>query len=394
MLKNPFIVYVATFATALAIYQLGWTDIYPPLSVDTLFFFGATFFSALLLATFVSPAIRAIDQYRPGLLPRYFGIFIGATFLAEVALSGGVPLMQVLGGAKFSLLETTANHLHLFVFWTVYSTIRFADFVYSRRVIYLLEASLPVMFFVLFLYRGPAIICLLSWVFVFVIRHGGFKLKHLVLLFGAGMLALLVNGLLGNVRSPGKETSGSPSAAFRSSGVPQAFFWSYLYATVPIANLQLSVDQLKAPQGTVEEFLASELLPDTISKRILPMLNLHITSGDGNLMSRDQLYSWDKPQVAPNLNTSSIFGRAYGFFGWVGPTIMFVFLSAFIIFYLVLISKSPYAVPSLALLNTLIVLCLINNMVASAAMLPPLVVSVLLPPWRKAKMEVCESEAK
>lgn len=73
---------------------------------------------------------------------------------------------------------------------------------------------------------------------------------------------------------------------------------------------------------------------------------------------------------------------------------MFVFLSAFIIFYLVLISKSPYAVPSLALLNTLIVLCLINNMVASAAMLPLLVVSVLLPPWRKAKMEVCESEAK
>jgi hypothetical protein len=163
---------------------------------------------------------------------------------------------------------------------------------------------------------------------------------------------------------------------------------------VPIANLQLSVDQLKEPRGTVEEFFASELLPDTISKRILPMLNPHITSGDGNLMSRDQLYSWDKPQVAPNLNTSSIFGRAYGFFGWVGPTIMFVFLSAFIIFYLVLISKSPYAVPSLALLNTLIALCLINNMVASAAMLPPLVVSVLLPPWRKAKMEVCESEAK
>jgi hypothetical protein len=394
MLKNPFIVYVATFATALAIYQLGWTDIYPPLSVDTLFFFGATFFSALLLATFVSPAIRAIDQYRPGLLPRYFGIFIGATFLAEVALSGGVPLILIFGGAKFASLESTATHLHLFVFWSVYSTIRFADFVYSRRVIYLLEASLPVMFFVLFVYRGPAIICLLSWVFVSVIRHGGFKLKHLILLFGAGMLALLVNGLLGNVRSPGKETMGSPSAAFRSSGVPQPFFWSYLYVTVPIANLQLSVDQLKEPQGTVEEFFASELLPDTISKRILPMLNPHITSGDGNLMSRDQLYSWDKPQIAQGLNTSSIFGRAYGFFGWVGPTIMFVFLSAFIIFYLVLISRSPYAVPSLALLNTLIALCLINNMVASAAMLPLLVVSVLLPPWRKAKMEVCESEAK
>jgi hypothetical protein len=32
MLRNPFIVYIATFGSAIALYQLGWSDIYPALS--------------------------------------------------------------------------------------------------------------------------------------------------------------------------------------------------------------------------------------------------------------------------------------------------------------------------------------------------------------------------
>lgn len=381
MLSNPFIVYIATFGAAIALYQLGWSDIYPALSGDTLLFFSATFLSALVLAAFVSPAVDGIRHYRPGLLPKYSWVFIVAIFIAEVALAGGVPLLLVLRGADFYAMEASATHLHLFALWSVYSTIRFADFAYSGRALYLLEALMPVIFFGLFIYRGPAIICVVTWLFVMVVKHRGMKPKHLSIVLATGALVLLLNGVLGNARSPGGEMLGSPSAAFQNSGVPQTYFWSYLYATLPVANLQLSVDRIKEQQGTVEEFLASELLPDTISKHILPMLNPAITTG-GTLISRDQLYSWPQPQVAPTLNTSSIFGRAYGFFGWTGPAIMFVFLSAFIIFYLVLISKSPYSVPCLALLNTLVVFCLLNNMVASAAMLPLLIVAVLLPPWK------------
>jgi hypothetical protein len=134
-------------------------------------------------------------------------------------------------------------------------------------------------------------------------------------------------------------------------------------------------------QGTVAEFVASDLLPDTISKRILPLLNDRIQSGGGNLLSRDMLYSWEQPQVSPGLNISTVFGRSYGFFGWIGPVIMFMALSGLIIIYIILIRKSPYRVPALALLNVLVVFCIFNNMIASAAMLPQLVWPLLLPPW-------------
>jgi hypothetical protein len=383
MLRNPFYVYITTFGTALAIYQLGWSDIYPPMSDDTFVFFGGTFLAAALLGSFISPAIKATHHYQPGLLPKYSWLFIMGTFLAELALSGGVPIWLVMrGGASFYLLEANATHLHLFVFWSAYSTIRFADYLYSGRRLYLLEASLPIIFYGLFIFRGPAIICLVSWTFVFIVKHGGVRLRHLAVLSVAGAIGMLLNGLLGDARSPGQESVAAPSAAFRKSGIPQTYFWSYLYATIPVANLQLSVDQVNKPNGSIEEFLASELLPDTVSKRVLPMLNPRILSGHGNLVTRDLLYSWEQPQIAPGLNISTIFGRAYGFFGWIGAAIMFAILATFIIVYLILVLKSPYRVVCLALLNTLVVFCLLNNMIASAVTLPLVMLPLLLPPWR------------
>ena len=382
MLRSPFVVYIATFAAALGIYQLGWSDLYPDLSFDLLFFFAVTFGCAGLLALLMQPAIEATHRYKPLILPRWTILIVLLSFAAEVWLAGGVPLLLVLGGLVFYEHEATATHLHLFMFWSVFSTIRFADFLYSGRKSCLLEAFLPVLFYGLLVYRGPALICLVSWAFVFVIKHRGLRKRHVTIGGTIAIGFLLINGLIGDLRSPGQEEVGSPSATFRGSGIPRTYFWSYLYTTVPIANLQLSVDKVEPGHGTAAEFIASEFLPDTFSKRLLPIINDSIASGSGNLISRDQLYSWDQPQIAPGLNISTIFGRAYGFFGWIGPAIMFAFLSAFVIVYLITIRTSPYRVPALALLNTLVVFCLFNNMIASAAMLPLLILIAVLPPWR------------
>lgn len=374
MLVNPFVIYTATFGAILAIYQLGWSDAYPDLSSDLLIFFAATFVWAAPLAWIIRPLLAAASSYTPGLLPRYTGLLVVATFLGEIALAGGVPLLMVMGGAKFYDLEAGATHLHAFVLWSVYSAIRFADFMYSRRPHYLLEAVLPVIFYGLMVYRGPALICVLSWLFVFAIRCGNsFRIKHAAFGIAAAFAAVFANGLLGDVRSPGQERIGAPSQSFNDSRVPRTLFWTYLYATVGIANLQLSVDTLQDNQGSAFEFIVADLVPDTISRRIL-------TSGE-SFQSRDQLYSWAQPHVAKGINVSTIYGRAYGFFGWYGTIIMFAALSALIVTYLVVIQWTPYFVPCLALLNTLVVMCIFNNMMVSAAMIPLLVLPLLLPPW-------------
>jgi hypothetical protein len=156
---------------------------------------------------------------------------------------------------------------------------------------------------------------------------------------------------------------------------------------VPIANLQLSVDKIQSNQGAAAEFIVSELVPDTFSRRIMPYVNHRVTSNHGNFISRDMLYSWEQPQVGHGMNISTIFGRSYGYFGWTGPTIMFALLSTFIVVYLLVISRSPFRVPCLALLNTLVVFCLFNNMPVSAAIIPQLVWPLLLPPWEWWRLE-------
>jgi len=223
---------------------------------------------------------------------------------------------------------------------------------------------------------------LASWVFIFIIKSNGLKVKHIMVAAIAAVCILYVNGRIGDMRSPGHESlTGQPTAAFRESGIPRTFFWTYLYTTVPIANLQLSVDKIKSHQGTIAEFMVTELVPDTFSRRIMPYVNHQTTSNQGNFLSRDMLYSWKQPLVGHGMNITTIFGRSYGYFGWTGAAIMFVVLSAFIVVYLLVISRSPFRVPCLALLNTLVVFCLFNNMLVSAAIVPQLVWPLLLPPW-------------
>ena len=381
MLKNPFLIYILSFGSVLCLYQLGWSNLYPNLSFGLLLFFGFTFLSSLLLAFFVSSIIKKTKNYQPGLLPDFTVWLVILTCAIELVSAGGVPLYFVMKGENFYQLEATATHLHAFTFWSVFSAVRFADFLYSKRWRYLLEASLPIVFYGLLVYRGPALMCLVSWAFVLVIKLGRLGIIRTALAASAGVLVFYANGVLGDIRSPGQELAGSPSDTFKNSGVPSTYFWTYLYLTAPMANLQLTINTITGDHGNAAEFVASEMLPDFISKRILPALDDRIRSGEGYVATRDMLYTWDQPQIAIGINIATIFGRSYGYFGWIGPVIMFITLSSFIIVYLLLILRSPYRVPCLALLNTLVVFCLFNNMLAATVLLPQLIWPLLFPPW-------------
>jgi hypothetical protein len=383
LLTNPFVVYVLSFGATLLLYQLHWSELYPHISLSLAVFFLSTFAAAIFLASLLSPSVTRPTKYQPGLLPSFCIWIVVGTFLVEIVNMGQVPLWLVIKGRNFYQLEAGASHLHAFTFWSAFSVIRFADFLYSKRRRYLLEASATPIFYILFVYRGPFIMCFTSWCFVWLIWTGrGLSLRRMLLVGCAGLGILYLNGVLGDIRSPGQELAGRPSAAFKESGVPRTFFWAYLYLTAPMANLQLTVDTASAGHGSVPEFVASELLPDFLAKRILPRLDPQITGSPANLTTRDLLYSWDQPQISDGLNIATLFARSYGYFGWIGPPLMFLILSAFILVYLMMTRETIYQVPCLALLNTLVVFCLFNNMLASTAMIPQLAWPLLLLPWR------------
>jgi hypothetical protein len=245
--KNPFVVYILTFGGVIIVYQLGWSEIYPAISVDTLAFFGLSFVLAAALALAVSSAVAAIGTYRP-MLPGHTIIIPLVCFLADIVYTGYVPLLEMISGTSFvytRFVGVPSVHVFAVTFGSAFATIRFADFLYERhrwrRLRYLAEAMMPIIYSLLVVYRGPALIILTSWSFVFVIKRGRIGAGPAVIVTVIGLGVLMLNGLIGEARTGSLQNLGFPSREFKRSGVPESYFATYLYATGPIANFQHAV---------------------------------------------------------------------------------------------------------------------------------------------------------
>ena len=205
--------------------------------------------------------------------------------------------------------------------------------------------------------------------FVYLIRHRGrVRVWPAVALAIVGVLALFVNGIMGDVRAPSQEAKSQiellakPTEAFRQSGIPRTFFWSYAYFTSPIANLQTTFNVAIPVIGKETNFVLGELLPDAVTHRILASL------GEERIRT---------PEMSAGLNASTIFGASFLYLGPLGPPFMFSYLSLIIVVYLLLIRRSAFNVPSLALLNTIVVFCTFHNMIATSTMSLQLVWTVV-----------------
>ncbi|MBR0688873.1 hypothetical protein JQ594_23315 [Bradyrhizobium manausense] len=360
MLANPFLIYILTFGSAIAIYQLGWSEIYPPTTRGLVLFFAFSFVVAGVAGWLVQPRVRSIRAYRAGLLPGWAVAVPLACFAADLAYAGSVPLIDMIRGQFHYTSFKGMPSLHVFAvtFGSVFSTIRFADFLYETgrvRWRYLGEATLPIIFLLSIVYRGPALIVLTSWVFVFLIYLPRIRVSHVVSMVALGTLLLFGAAKFGEARSGNVNGLGHATEAFHGSNLGPVAFWLFLYSTGPLANFQYAVSTVKPPYDLkkIPEYAVSELLPDAISHRILPRLGV---SPDRNI-----------PEFSDNFNVSSVFSRSWIFFGWFSVLTTFAVFIFILYAYIGVIRTSPLAVPSLALLNTFVVYNLFDNMIATTS---------------------------
>ncbi|MBU9579621.1 hypothetical protein KTE26_14395 [Ralstonia mannitolilytica] len=356
MLNNPFSVYILSFAAVLAAYLLGWSNIYPPLSDDMLSFFGWSFAIAGVLGFAMHGWVRRAKPAKSG-LPWWISYVLVIGYMIDMASAGGVPLLMVMRGAEFEYTEFGIPVLHVLVvtFGTAFAAIRFSDFLRARLMRYLIDAFIPVVFSILTVSRGGAIAIVLSFFFVWMVQHkklGIIGWVCVTLIAASGMQAF---GVLGEARSPDViKDIGQPNSRFEHAHVPESYFWGYIYFTSPLANFQNTVDASYRPNGSVAEFVVAELLPDTISKRVL----------DAWGVQREDL-----ARISPVLNASSIYSKAYSYLEWAGVYTMFAALSLLIVGYTFLIRRTRFAVPGIALLNSIVALCIFENMLSQTGVI-------------------------
>lgn len=349
MIKNPFFVYIFIFGFVIVAYQLGWSEIYPSINFEIVLFFLLSFFIAIFFGVFSARWLRRLPLHSVGVLPNWVFYFLCVGFLADMAYEGVVPLWMIFSGNAYDYTDFGIPTLHVAVvtFGGVFSVIRFADYIYSKNRWYLFQAFFPILYDVLSVNRGAVLLALVSWFFIFIIKNGRLNIKQIIVFCIFLFFMIFLFGWIGDMRS-GDETIyevGKPTEDFIDTGLSKSYFWLYIYATSPTANLIETVNSYEVRNFEIFQQIFSEFIPNFISKRFIS--------------ERTEII-----QISSALNVGTVFSRSYIYAGWFGMLLMMGYLFSLTFILIKLMWKTKYFIPALALINTLIVFCIFDNMIA------------------------------
>jgi len=145
-------------------------------------------------------------------------------------------------------------------------------------------------------------------------------------------------------------TTGHATDAFRKSVVPHEFFWTYVYTTSPLANLQLNVSSDAHDREVSHPFLKwlnNEVVFDFISKRVNAMTGA----------SKVPILIVPGP-----FNAVTVYSGSFRYLRWTGLALMAAVILILPLAYVkILRVRSPFFLSGLAILNTIFLFMVFDN---------------------------------
>lgn len=375
MAVAPMVGYVVAFIAALVTYSVGWSAAYPPLSWQLLAFIGATCAACLCIAL---PSLmlraRARAPSASWWTARKMRCTVAVIYVLtalECLHAGGIPLVQLLTGADYDYREFGIPTLHVVLFG-VYNFLavhffalflRGGDRRFFRACIGLLLLNL------LIVNRGAVVQSLLAVAVLFVVRRR-VNLRTAALLLVSLGAGIYLFGAVGDSRmvamglDPDQSITviGDATDRYPAATLGSGPFWVYLYSSSPLANWQLNISMggaANAPWGT---FLALEVLPDFVAKRLVP----------------EEVFELSPHLIVDALTVTTAYGRAYFLWGWVGSAVVFCLLLAYYAAARWIFRGSEYFDSALATMTAGAALMAYYNMLTFAGFVGPLAIAVLL----------------
>ena len=353
-LANPFAAYTAGFLLAMAVYSLGYSDLYPPLQRSLVSFLLVTCVICVCLACAIG-TIEDTCQYGYESLQVHMMVLLVLTglFSAECLYSGGVPLLTAAAGGdsdyqNFGIPTVNVAFIGFSLFYAVYW---FDLYLLRYGRVFLAFSLIAASTSVLIVHRGGVIITIVAAIFVYLQRRG--LERKLIISFSAIAAAILWGfGLLGDLRTHNVtgETLileiGRASDKFLESNIPTELFWPYLYISSPLANLQLNItDRVATDKPGL--YLALELLPDFVSKRLVP---------------EDAVPATLPLLVTEQLTVSTMYARPFLLMGWLGVLLSFMYFMIMALVFLTVLRGSKYFIATSGILSSLGFLNIFSNM--------------------------------
>jgi oligosaccharide repeat unit polymerase len=360
LISNPYIVYALGFLATIIVYSFQWSGLYPPLSSELFLFISGTiifsFIIGLLLHKTNYLSYKKVFYKTNILWVVALTIIIG--YIIECAYMGVIPVLAIVRGSDYDYTTFGIPTFHVILvtfnsFWAVFV---FHNYL-SQKKKNLLFCFLLCLFPAILIFNRAMLLLNLGSSF-FVLFMSTLYLKKLVLKVSIILIGILfLFGIAGNIRvTQGESVNdiilnlGHATNDFRNSNIPKEFFWSYLYMTSPIANVQETINKHHLSPFSLQKFgtfFNRVFLPDFVSKRITILLQ-PIEHVD---------------QISPTFTVGSVYGTSFAYFGWWGMFLMFSFILVFNFLIIISLSKSSnFFITGIAILDCIMLFSIFDNM--------------------------------
>lgn len=378
---NPLFLYAVSWFIVVCLYLLNWSDKYPAISFNLFTFLLLTSLLSLILA--IKTHKNKDFEYKALVNPlNYYKWVMKQTrrvyFLLciEFIYFQTIPLISYLrGNADSSLyMDFAMPIVHIFVLNGLLLLFYFSSYCYfsqgGGKNCFIKPMLMNLLGPLLFMSRG-SVLYMIFGLFLLYLMSGRNAIKVLIRLIPSSLIVLYLFGLMGNLRMNDPEGHlilrwGGASQKFEESLVPKEFFWSYVYITSPLGNLQNAVNQKKNYGDESLGFIPliiNEVCPMFISKRI----NI-VEPKDSSIY-----------YVDPTMVVGSTFFNPYLTWGWGGMAIVFLFILIYVFVMLKIIPKdSAFRIPMYIVLTILTFFSLFDNMLVYMGLFPQLVFIYLL----------------
>lgn len=362
-IANPYTAFAVSWFLCLILYSLGWSDIFPPITLKLFIFLSALILLFAITGFFFNRIPFATPKLSARLSPTILLVVNGILFSFNFFYSG-IPLltgtrMDDFGIPTVIVIATTLNS-----FTSVYC---FYSFLHTRRKRYLLYILICFGFFIMAFSRGNIMMSLVTMFFLWLnVKLPNLNIKKLLGIVCSVLLVMYLFGVAGNYRTINdisrQEQSfddsynsnvilglGQASDSFRNSIVPGEFFWTYLYITSPLSNLQYNINK-NSPSfslGGLFYIFVDDLLFDTVSKRVDSVLGR--TPRDPDL-------------IVEQLTVPTTLAGSYNYAGWGGMTFFMIFFWLFPFIYSLFIIKNPLGIIGISTLCTVYFFSIFDNM--------------------------------
>ncbi len=380
---NPHWCYVIAFLGAAFVYQLGWSTIYPSWSSSLTLFIFSTILIQLLLGWIWKKKWKPYPPAEQQLSAITITFFIYSLWIIEFIYADGIPLFKIILHQPYDYRLFGVPSLHVFIvtFASFYTIFLFHLFITNRKKIHFLLFLINLASALLIYSRAMFIFIIIASFFIF-LANVRFRMLPLILIGLISVFGLLYSfGILGNMRVSAEAKSsynpdiflelGQPTDRIKKSLLPKEFFWSYIYISSPLANLQTNINTPRI--DTLHNFWEhanNEMLFDFISKRV------------------NQITGWQRVRestIPGPFNVSTIYSRSYSYQGWLGLFLMAIFISVYPWIYVWLLPRNPYSQTGLAILASMYLFLVYDNTIRFTGLSLQLVYPFAFPLFLKVR---------